>query len=97
MSSRAGSMPPITSTTRSIDGSATTAWASRVEHTLGQIDIALAAEVADGHRTDLEAHTGASLDRRLLRHHQVDERGTDVAASQYTDPHELCHGRKATG
>ena len=30
MSSRAGSMPPMTSTTKSMDGSATTAWASRV-------------------------------------------------------------------
>jgi hypothetical protein len=28
---------------------------------------------------------------------QVDERRPDVAASQHSDPHELCHGRKATG
>ena len=36
MSSRAGSMPPITSTTRSTPGSATTAWASRVRRPSGR-------------------------------------------------------------
>ena len=35
ISSRAGSMPPITSTTRSIVGSSTTAWASRVRTPVG--------------------------------------------------------------
>ena len=67
------------------------------EHAVGQIDIALAAEVAHGHRADLEAHAGAGLDGRLLRRHQLDEGGADVAAPQHTDPHELGHGRKATG
>ncbi len=67
------------------------------EHPVGQLDIALAAEVAHRHGSDLQAHTGAGLDGRLLRRHQFDEGGTDVAAPQYTDPHERCHGRKATG
>ncbi len=67
------------------------------EHTFGEVHIALAAEVTDGHRAHLQPHAGASLDGRLLRGHQVDERRSDVAASQHSDPHELCHGRKATG
>ena len=67
------------------------------EHAFGQSDVALAAEVAHGNRANLEAHAGAGLDRRLLRCHQIDECRADVAAPQYTDPHELGHGRKATG
>src|SRR6185295_13523598 len=67
------------------------------EHAFGQIDIAFAAEVANGDRTHLEAHASTGFDGGLLRHHQIDEGGTDVAAPQNTDPHKLGHGRKATG
>ena len=48
ISSRAGSMPPMTSTTRSMLGSVTTAWASRVSTPSGQVDGTLPADVAHG-------------------------------------------------
>ena len=61
ISSRAGSMPPMTSTTRSTSGSATTSWASRVS-TPGAARRRGRGEVAHGDPGDLEAHAGAGLD-----------------------------------
>ncbi len=63
ISSRAGSMPPITSTTTSMSGSSTSAWLSRVSRPGGEVDVALAGQVADRHPGHLEAQAGAGLDR----------------------------------
>ena len=82
ISSRAGSMPPITSTTRSTSGSSTTLIASRVSKPSGKLDVAIARQVADGDTGDLEPQAGAGLDRWRLPGDERDERGPDVAAAQ---------------
>ena len=63
MRSRAGSMPPMSSTTRSMSGSSTIAAASCGEELGRERDRALLGEVAHGDPGDLEAESGAGLDR----------------------------------
>ena len=62
MSSRAGSMPPMTSTTTSMAGSATTAAASRVSTPSGSSTSRCRGQVAHRHPGHLEAHAGAGRD-----------------------------------
>ncbi len=97
ISSRAGSIPPMTSTTRSMELSATTAWASRVRTPSARSTSRSRLRLRTATAPDLETNPGTGFDRRLLARHQLDEGGTDVATPENTDPHELGHGRKATG
>ena len=99
ISSRAGSMPPMTSTTTSIAGSSTSACGVAGEHAVGQVDVAVAGEVAHGHPGDLEAQAGAGLDDVGLPA-RADQGGADVAAAEHADPHDLAgiaHGGEGTG
>ena len=92
ISSRAGSMPPMTSTTTSIAGSATTAKASWVSTPSGEVDRALLGHAAHRDPADLEIEPGTCGDVGAPGPDEVDERGADVAAPEDADPHPF-HGR----
>ena len=51
----------------------------------GELDVAVAGEVAHGDPGDLEAHAGAGLDLLGLLGDQADERAADVAAAEHAD------------
>ena len=63
------------------------------EHAFGQLDVALAGEVAHGHGGDLQAQPGAGLDGVGLLGHETDQGGTDVAAPEHPDSHHVRHAR----
>ena len=65
------------------------------EHALGELDVALASQVAHGHRGDLQPQAGAGLDGVGLLGHEADQGGADVAAPEDPDPHHVRHaGRR---
>ena len=85
ISSRAGSMPPMTSTTRSTSGSATTVVRVVGEQRGIDLDVAAARQVAHGDADDLELDAGARLDLLRLLGDELDERRADVAAPEHPD------------
>ncbi len=52
----------------------------------GELNVALAGEVADRDPRDLEAEPGALLDLIGLRLDERDERSADVAAAEHAEP-----------
>ena len=89
ISSRAGSMPPMTSTTRSIVGVVDHGAGVVGEHPLGQFDRALAGHVAHRDLGHLQPQAGAGLDHVALGLDQADQGRPDVAAAEHPDPHPL--------
>ena len=84
ISSRAGSIPPITSTTTSMSGS-TTRPRRPGEDAAGQLDRPLAGQAAHRHPGHLQAQPGAGGDVVAAPPDQLDQGGTDVAAAQQAD------------
>jgi hypothetical protein len=98
ISSRAGSIPPITSTTRSMSGSVTTDIASRVRTPSASVDAAVARHVAHRDPGDLEPQARSGDDRVGLALDERHQRTTHVAAAEQADPdgsHVVRHGRQA--
>ena len=62
------------------------------EDAFGEVDVALARQVAHGDGGDLQAEAGAGLDGVGLLGDQRHQRGADVAATQHPDPHDVRHG-----
>ena len=88
ISSRAGSMPPMTSTTTSTSGSSTTAAASLVSTPSGRATSRSLRQVAHGDAGDLEAQAGAGLDVvGPASATRSTSGGADVAAPEHPDPH----------
>ena len=97
ISSRAGSMPPIASTTRSMSGSDTTVWASRVSMPSASSTSRGADRLRTATPCDLEAQAGAALDGGRLRLDELHECSTHVPASENPDPYRLVVARHAEG
>ena len=91
ISARAGSMPPITSTTTSTSGSPTTAPASSVKHARPAAATSRSLrEVAHRDPRDLErARRRAPRSRRRWSSIRRDQRAPDVAAPEQPDPHHV--------
>ena len=89
---RAGSIPPMTSTTMSTSGSPTTAPASSVKQRAGSGQVALLGEIAHRDARDLERHAGAGLDHVGVVVDEAHERAAHVATAEDPDPHPLVHG-----
>ncbi len=95
---RAGSMPPIASTTRSTSGSATTPWASRVRIVSSTSTSRWAERLRTATRVISSRMPGSHLDGVLLRPDEFDERTADVATAEQPDPdHVVRHGTQARG
>ncbi len=97
ISSRAGSMPPMTSTTRSMSGSVDDVVGVAGQHAGVELDATLPRQVAHGDAGDLEGDAGAGLDLLRLLGDEADERRPDVAAPEDPDADELCHGGSGYG
>ena len=73
------------------------------EETLGQHHVAIAREIAHGHRHNLQTHTRARLDAGGLLFDELHEGGTDVAAPEHAHANDStlvlhgCHGASGYG
>ena len=98
ISSRAGSMPPMTSTTTSIVGIGHHLGRIAGEDRLVEVDRALAGEAAHRHLGDLEPGAGAGGDLVAPGLDQLHQGRADVAAAQHAHPHHgLVRGRLGHG
>ena len=88
---RAGSTPPMTSTTTSMSGSLDDRVGVVGEHAGRELDVALLGHVVHGDPADLELDPGALRDEVGVRVEQAHERGAHVPAAQESHPHDVRH------
>ena len=82
---RAGSMPPMSSTTTCTEGSSTTALASVVNTAGDEPELARPGGVEVGGPHQLERHAEPSLDERAVAPQDLDRARADVAQSEDAD------------
>ena len=87
MSSRAGSMPPMTSTTTSTSSATTTAAASWVNTDAGRGTSRSSARLRTATRVTCEPDTRARLDLTAVLADLADQRRADVTATEQPDVH----------